>query len=65
MLNEIEKILNEYEEGLDREYDNDQILMMNKANNTLQLLKSELKILLSVIPNEINRSTIEKLKKIL
>lgn len=65
MLNEIEKILNEYEEELDREYDNDQILMMNKANNTLQLLKSELKILLSAIPNEINRSTIEKLKKIL
>jgi len=64
MLDEIIKILNDYLSNLDREYDNDSVILTEQIINSLSLEKEKLAALLSVIPNDVPSPVVDKLKQI-
>ena len=63
MIDEIIGILNEYNSHLDREYDNDLVLLTEKIISDLGKTKNDIKALNRAIPNDIPNEIVEKLKK--
>ncbi|MBQ6991408.1 MAG: hypothetical protein IJN50_00595 [Clostridia bacterium] len=65
MINEANEILKLYLENLDREYDNDMVLLTEKILADLDSVKKDIKTLISVIPNDISDEVKERMKELI
>ena len=64
MLNEIIQNLKDYLSILDREYDNDSIILTEQIIESLSSSKEKMVTLFSAIPNDVPSSVVDKLKLI-